>query len=60
MVYELGLRDWPQDLPHSPYEELRSRYADDPLQLVDDMIWEAYRRHSSNPGDGDASEHRGL
>lgn len=59
-VYELGLRDWPQDLLHSSDEELRRRYADDPVRLVDDVIWEAYRRHVLAPDDGSATEHRGL
>lgn len=54
-VYELGLRDWPEELLHTPDAELRRRYGEDPLRLVDDVIWEAYRRRR-----GRATEHRGL
>lgn len=47
-VYERGLRDWPTPLLLQGREVLRERYGQDPLLLVDHVIWEAFRAGQSS------------
>lgn len=60
VAYERGLRDWPVELIQTDDAELRRRYSEDPVRLVDHVIWETYRLRQRGAGEGHGRTPRGL
>lgn len=55
-VYARGLRDWPAELIHMPAGVLRDLFAENPVALVDQCLWQTFRRRPPTHG----NTHRGY
>lgn len=60
IAYERGVRDWPVELAYTDDAELRGRYSEDPVRMVDHVVWETFRLRQRGAGESHGRSPRGL